>query len=156
MDPLDLDISPAAPDAPDLADLFHRHLTLMRASSPACSVHAMDADALAEADVRFFVIRIDARPVAMGALKHISSDHAELKSMHVIEEMRGHGLARRLLRHLLDVARDEGARRISLETGVQPPFASARALYASEGFEPCPPFEGYGPDPNSAFMTRKL
>ena len=32
----------------------------------------------------------------------------------------------------------------------------ARALYASEGFAPCRPFEGYAPDPLSTFMTREL
>ena len=156
MDPLEFEIAPARPDAPELAVLFDRHLTLMRASSPACSVHAMDAEALTEADVRFFVIRVHGKAVGMGALKRISEDHSELKSMHVMEEMRGRGLARHLLNHLMNEACAMGARRISLETGVQPPFAGAHALYASEGFETCPPFEGYGPDPNSTFMTRTL
>ena len=49
-----------------------------------------------------------------------------------------------------------GAGWISLETGVQDAFAPARALYLAEGFESCPPFRGYGPDPNSAFLTRAL
>lgn len=47
-------------------------------------------------------------------------------------------------------------RRLSLETGSQPAFAPARALYARFGFEPCGPFDAYTNDPNSFFMTRKL
>lgn len=149
-------IRPAAPDAPELADLFQRHLTLMRASSPACSVHAMEPADLAAAGVSFYVVRDGGDTVAMGALKRIGPGHAELKSMHVAEEARGRGVARTLLRHLVDEARQQRITRLSLETGVQPAFAPARALYASEGFETCGPIEGYGPDPNSVFMTRVL
>jgi putative acetyltransferase len=39
---------------------------------------------------------------------------------------------------------------------VQPGFAAARTLYARAGFAECGPFGGYGPDPNSVFMTRTL
>ena len=76
--------------------------------------------------------------------------------MHVLREKRGSGLSRRLLTHLLDEARATGVRRLSLETGVQPTFLAARALYAKAGFSECPPFQGYGPDPNSVFMTLAL
>ena len=45
---------------------------------------------------------------------------------------------------------------VSLETGSQPAFAPARALYARFGFLPCGPFGAYVEDPNSSFMTRVL
>ena len=66
------------------------------------------------------------------------------------------GVASAILSHLLDQARAMGWQRVSLETGSQPFFAPARALYARHGFEPCGPFEGYGPDPASCFMTLRL
>lgn len=156
MDALTPRIAEVAPTDARLAPLFARHLRLMRASSPACSVHAMDANTLAEADVRFFAIFEAGQAVAMGALKPIRPGHGELKSMHVVEEARGRGLARAMLRHLLQAARAGGMTRVSLETGSQDAFAAARALYRAEGFRDCPPFEGYGPDPNSAFLTRGL
>lgn len=46
--------------------------------------------------------------------------------------------------------------RLSLETGSDPFFAPARALYAKHGFVPCPPFGSYRPDPLSTFMTLDL
>lgn len=46
--------------------------------------------------------------------------------------------------------------RVSLETGTQPGFAAARALYAAEGFVECGPFGAYAPSAHSAFMTRTL
>jgi putative acetyltransferase len=61
-----------------------------------------------------------------------------------------------MLAHLEAEARADGLQRLSLETGVPPGFASARALYAGAGYGFCGPFEGYGPDPNSCFMTKPL
>ncbi len=95
-------------------------------------------------------------PVGMGAFKRIDATHAEIKSMHVLAENRGRGLSKRMLDHLIAEARVDGIRRLSLETGVQPTFIAARALYAKAGFVPCPPFEGYVEDPNSVFLTLDL
>ncbi len=96
------------------------------------------------------------RPVAMGAFKRIDAVHAEIKSMHVLAEDRGRGLSKAMLEHLVAEARRDGFHRLSLETGIQPTFTAARALYARAGFVECPPFEGYWDDPNSVFMTRTL
>ena len=76
--------------------------------------------------------------------------------MHVLTEARGRGLSRTMLDHLLAAAKAAGLKRLSLETGVQPTFVAARALYYKAGFEDCPPFEGYTHDPNSLYMTRSL
>ncbi|NUB44311.1 GNAT family N-acetyltransferase [Fertoebacter nigrum] len=136
--------------------LLQRHLDLMRASSPPESVHALDPQALAGDDVQFFTLREGEALLGMAALKAIAPDHAEIKSMHVVAEARGRGLARVLLDHLLDQARAAGFQRLSLETGVEDVFAPARTLYAKAGFATCPPFAGYWDDPHSVFMTRSL
>lgn len=156
MDPLTAVIRTVEPTDPAIAPLIDRHLTLMRASSPACSVHAMEAADLADAGVQFFAAFDGDTPVAMGALKRIDDAHGELKSMHVLEERRGGGLADAILLRLTEAARAAGLARLSLETGSQPPFAPARAFYQRHGFSFCPPFEGYAPDPNSVFMTKDL
>ena len=156
MDPLTPDIRRVDPTDPSLEFLIDRHLTLMRASSPACSVHAMEADDLAEAGAVFLAAFEGATPVATGALKTLSGDLGELKSMHVIARCRGSGLADALLHRLLDEARRQGLTRVSLETGSQPPFAAARAFYARHGFTDCAPFQGYVEDENSVFMTREV
>ncbi|MFE3837312.1 GNAT family N-acetyltransferase [Pseudogemmobacter sonorensis] len=145
-----------SPLAPDLGLLFARHSADMHAETPPGSNHMMDAGGLAVPGVAFFVLREAGRPVAMGAIKRIDAGHAEVKSMHVLAEDRGRGLSRRMLAYLLDQAAARGYRRLSLETGVQPIFAPARALYLKAGFEDCPPFEGYDEDPNSVFMTKVL
>ncbi|MFN6925120.1 MAG: GNAT family N-acetyltransferase [Tabrizicola sp.] len=144
------------PLTPDLALLFERHTADMHADTPPESIHMMDKGALAAPGIRFFVLREDGVPLAMGAFKRIDATHAEIKSMHVLAEARGRGLSKAMLDHLIAEARKDGFTRLSLETGVQPTFVAARALYARAGFIECPPFEGYWDDPNSVFMTKVL
>jgi putative acetyltransferase len=140
----------------DLSLLFERHTADMHADTPPESIHMMDKGALAAPGIRFFVLRDDGVPLAMGAYKRIDATHAEIKSMHVLTEARGRGLSKAMLDHLVAAARADGIARLSLETGVQPTFVAARALYERAGFLDCPPFEGYVPDPNSVFMTKVL
>ena len=101
-------------------------------------------------------MRETGEPVGMGALKRLSGSGGEIKSMHVLAERRGQGLSRLMLQALVAEARAGGMTRLSLETGAQDSFRAARALYAGAGFAECGPFEGYGADPNSVFMSRSL
>ncbi|MGW5097052.1 GNAT family N-acetyltransferase [Streptomyces nodosus] len=88
------------------------------------------------------------RPVATGGWRtqnlndegYLDGD-AELKRMYVIEELRGRGLARRILAALEEDARAAGRTRMVLETGTKQP--EAVALYASSGYEPCAKFGYY-------------
>lgn len=149
-------IAQESPLGADLRLLMDRHTADMHADTPPESIHMMDASELAIPEVAFFVLREAGVPQAMGAFKRIGAGHAEIKSMHVLAEARGKGLSRAMLEHLLMQAKAAGYRRLSLETGVQPTFVAARALYLKAGFEECPPFEGYTLDPNSVFMTKRL
>ncbi len=149
-------IAQESPLGADLRLLMDRHTADMHADTPPESIHMMDASELAIPEVAFFVLREAGVPQAMGAFKRIDAGHAEIKSMHVLAEARGKGLSRAMLEHLLMQAKAAGYRRLSLETGVQPTFVAARALYLKAGFEECPPFEGYTLDPNSVFMTKRL
>lgn len=137
----------------NLALLHERHTMAMHADTPPESIHMLPADALARPGIAFFVMRDAGRAVGMGAIKRLGDAAGEIKSMHVLEELRGRGLARLLLDHLIAAAREDGIARLFLETGAQPSFGPARALYERAGFCYCPPFEGYVEDPNSVFMT---
>jgi putative acetyltransferase len=149
-------ITNESPMGADLALLMQRHTQDMHADTPPESIHMMDASQLAIPEVAFFVLREAGEPLVMGAFKRIDAGHAEIKSMHVLAEARGRGLSRAMLDHLVAEAKAAGFQRLSLETGVQPTFVAARALYYKAGFTDCPPFEGYTLDPNSVFMTRSL
>ncbi|MFZ5709461.1 MAG: GNAT family N-acetyltransferase [Pseudomonadota bacterium] len=156
MDALTTTIAPESPLGADLTPLFERHTAAMHAETPPESIHMMAPSELTIPEVSFFVMREDGRAVGMGAFKRLSGTHAEIKSMHVLAEFRGRGLSRMMLDRLIDEARVAGMIRLSLETGAEPGFLPARMLYVTAGFRDCPPFEGYGPDPNSVFMTREI
>ncbi len=145
-----------SPLGADLALLMRRHTLDMYADTPVESIHMMDAGALDQPHIAFYVLRIDGEAVAMGAFKRIDPAHAEIKSMHVLTEVRGRGLSRRMLDHLIAEARQAGLTRLSLETGSQAMFLPARRLYEKAGFTECGPFEGYTDDPNSVYMTKEL
>jgi putative acetyltransferase len=132
------------------------HLAFTGFHSRPEDMHALDLDELLDPSVTFFSYRADGELVAVGALQRLDSSHAELKSMHVAEAARRRGIGREMLDHLLRMARESGFDRVSIETGAQPAFAAARALYASAGFTRCDPFGQYVPSPHSAFMTLEL
>jgi len=73
--------------------------------------------------------------------------------MHTATEARGRGVGRAVLEHLIAKARDQGLRRLYLETGTTPGFLPARSLYASAGFEPCGAFGEYPITVDNMFMT---
>lgn len=136
--------------------LIASHLAGMHENSPPESVHALDLAALEADDVTVWSAWRGGDIVGVGALKLLDAARGELKSMRVDDRHRGTGAGRALLRHIMAAASERGIRSLWLETGTEPIFAPARALYASEGFVECGPFEGYRPDPLSTFMTRDL
>lgn len=142
---------------PALAAFLQAHLDDLAPTAPACSQHALDLTGLRAPGVRLWTARAaDASLVGTVALAPVAAGHEELKSMRTEPAARGSGIASALLRHALDDARRRGVDRVSLETGSQPFFAPARALYAKHGFAECLPFGRYRPDPNSTFMTLAL
>ena len=149
-------IARESPLTADVAFLMERHTADMHAETPPESIHMMDAGALAVPEVSFFVMRESGQAIGMGAFKRLDATHAEIKSMHVLHEVRGRGLSKAMLQHLEAEARGMGVTRLSLETGAEPIFVPARELYARAGYTICPPFGSYGPDPHSVFMTKAL
>jgi putative acetyltransferase len=144
------------PRAPDVRRLLAMHLAFGNAHSPPEDVHALDVDALVDPAITFLSYRVDDEVLAVGALKDLGDGHGELKSMHTTAAARGRGIGRAMVEHLLGLARERGMTRVSLETGTPEPFAPARALYASVGFEPCAPFGAYALSDYSTYLTLDL
>lgn len=136
--------------------LLQEHLDAMRSYSPPESVHALDLTKLRQPDITFWTAWDGDALMGCGALKRLSPDHAELKSMRTAGAHVRKGVARALLRHIEAHAKAQGVRRVSLETGSHAPFAAAQSLYRSEGYLESGPFADYKPDPYSMFMTKEL
>ena len=82
----------------------------------------------------FLVGYHDGRAVCCGGVKRLSHDTCELKKMYLVPELRGQGVARKLLVALEEEARRLGYTTARLDTG--PAQHSARALYESAGYAP--------------------
>lgn len=119
---------------PQVIALLRLHLEGMHRSSPKDSVFALDLSGLQRPDISFWTVWEGDTLLGCGALRELSGDRGELKSMRTHPDHLRRGAARRLLGHLLDLARARGVRRLSLETGSGEAFEPALALYRSVGF----------------------
>lgn len=143
-------------DDPRVVELLHTHQSRAWTETARGSGHALDPSALRAPGVTFWSAWEGSLVVGVGALRRLSADHGEIKSMHIAEAARGRGVGSAMLQHIMAAARGRGMTRLSLETGSWPYFAPARALYARHGFVECQAFGEYRADPNSVFMTLGL
>jgi putative acetyltransferase len=151
-----MDIRPADLDDARVATLLETHRARAVAETGAGCAHALGLDDLRTPDIRVWAAWDDEGPAGVVALRRLDDAHGELKSMFTADRARGRGVASALLAHLLDFARADRMRRISLETGSWPYFDAARALYVRHGFAICPPFGDYRETVHSVYMTRAL
>lgn len=143
-------------DDPRVQALLAHHLRTAHAETPPGSAHALDLAGLKAPGIQFWAAWEGEKVIAIGALRRLSEDHGEIKSMHTAETHRRKGVGSAMLRHIIAAARQMGFSRVSLETGASPYFTPARELYRRHGFVECLPFGSYGRDPNSVFMTLEL
>lgn len=143
-------------ESPQVTALVLAHLASLEPTAPPESRHALDLNGLRSSEVSFWVIWDGENVAGIGALKRLSEELAEIKSMRTADSYRRQGVGSRMLRHLMAQAIEAGYKQISLETGSMEFFEPARKLYSSFGFTECGPFGDYVEDPNSVFMTRYI
>lgn len=141
---------------PEVQRLLIEHLKDMYEITPAKSVHALDVEKLKAPEITFWTVWEKDILLGCGALKEIDKKHGEIKSMRTPIAYRRKGAGRKILTHIINVARERAYERLSLETGNFDDFIPARKLYESFGFIYCGPFGDYQADPNSLFMTLSL
>lgn len=114
----------------------------------------LDADEVRAGRGAFLVAYAGGGAVGCGAVRRIDGDACEIKRMYVEPQMRGLGIARRMLERLENEARKLGASRLLLETGTRQP--EAIALYTTAGFSPTAPYGDYRPSPLNAFFEKRI
>jgi GNAT superfamily N-acetyltransferase len=101
-------------------------------------------------DGGFIVGCAGGRPVCCGGYKRLPDGACEIKRMYVAREVRGQGVARRLLHELERRALAHGYRIARLDTGPRQPHA--RRLYESEGYRAV---ENFNANPVATFFGEK-
>jgi GNAT superfamily N-acetyltransferase len=114
----------------------------------------VDPDEFAPPDGTFLVARYGAVTIGCAGMRRHDANTVEVKRMFVRAEHRRRGHARRLLRALEDLAREQGYRRVVLETGLAQP--EAISLYASAGYLPVEGFGHYRDAPLSRSFAKDL
>ena len=140
----------------EIKELLNEHLIGMSQNSPPESIHALNIIELQKPGITFWSGWEEGNLVGCVALKELDNLNAEIKSMRTASSHLRKGVARKILRHIMNQAKEGNYRRLSLETGSMAAFEPARKLYENFGFVYCEPFADYMDDPNSVFMTREL
>ena len=150
------DIRPADLAEPQTMALLALHLSGMQANSPANAVFALDLSAMRSSDLDVWTAWGGERIVGVGALRTLSPDHGEIKSMRTHPDHLRRGVAAAMLRHIVAAARMRGMARLSLETGSGPAFDPALTLYRRHGFVDGAAFGDYAKSAFNQFLHLAL
>jgi GNAT superfamily N-acetyltransferase len=102
----------------------------------------------------FVLARLDNEPVGCGAIRPLTETIAEVKRVFVQPHARRHGVARRIVETLEQLARARGFSEIWLETGL--PQTAALQLYESLGYTRIADFGEYKDEPLSVCYGKRL
>jgi GNAT superfamily N-acetyltransferase len=94
------------------------------------------------------------KPVGCGAIKPYDKNTMELKRMFVLPELRGMGIASKVLKALEHWTAELGYEKCILETGVKQP--EAISLYAKNNFNRIPNYGQYKEAENSVCFEKQL
>ena len=148
------EIVAARPDSPDAFALIEELEAYLLPQYPVESHHGYSVEKLIQQGVAFYVIRHNEVAAGCGGVQLFGDEYGELKRMYVRPQFRGLGLAKQLLDHLADFARQRGVNALRLETGIYQ--TEAIGLYERWGFVRIPPFGDYKPDPLSLFFEKRI
>lgn len=143
----------ASPRHPEIRNLLQASHDLMSSLFPAEANHFLSIDALCDARIHFFGVRVDDVYQACGALA-VKEGYGELKSIFTAQSVRGRGLGQKVIHQIEATARDLGLSLLKLETGSL--LHDAHRLYEREGYILCGPFGDYYAAEFSIFMSKDL
>ena len=143
-------------DHPEVNDLLTKHFIELRAASPEGSAHVLDIPGLRVPSIKFWSLWENKKLFGCGALKFLSKEHGEFKSIRVHENFKNQGNGIKIIQHLIGEAKKLQIKRISIETGAGSFFEPARKLFKKCNFETCDPFAHYKKDINSLYYSKLI
>lgn len=143
-------------DNAEVNHLLTKHFIELRSVSPDDSCHVLDIKGLKDSSIKFWSFWDNNQLIGCAALKFLDDEHGEFKSIRVEDNSRGKGVGKKIISHLIEVAKNEGIKKLSIETGAGDFFKSARKLFKKFGFKTCRPFADYKEDPNSCYFDLEI
>jgi putative acetyltransferase len=114
----------------------------------------LTVEQMAGPDTTVFIARESGKAVACGALRRHADGIGEVKRMYTVPEQQGKGIGGRILDQIIALAREEGLKRLVLETGDRHP--AAWRVYERAGFTRCGRVLDYPDSPWSVFYEMEL
>ncbi|HZQ01244.1 MAG TPA: GNAT family N-acetyltransferase [Reyranella sp.] len=115
--------------------------------------HHLTVEQMADTSTALFVARDDGVAVGCGALKRHADGIGEVKRMYTRPSHRGRKIGAQIVRRIEALARQEGLKRLVLETGDR--HHAAWAVYENAGFRRCGPVLDY-PDVKWSVFYEKM
>ena len=143
-------------DNAEVNHLLTKHFIELRSVSPDDSCHVLDIKGLKDSSIKFWSFWDNNQLIGCAALKFLDDEHGEFKSIRVEDNSRGKGFGKKIISHLIEVAKNEGIKKLSIETGAGDFFKSARKLFKKFGFKTCRPFADYKEDLNSCYFDLEI
>ena len=143
-------------DDPKVNDLLIRHFKELKSVSPEGSAHVLDIPGLKVSSIKFWSVWEKDTLLGCGALKFLSENHGEFKSIRIVDDFRKKGYGFKIINHLIEEAKKLNIEKLSLETGAGNFFLPARKLFQKVGFKICKPFAHYKEDSNSCYMSLEI
>ena len=151
-----LEIKPIKDIASDVDALIQMSRQYQAELYPVESIHQEDPQQLLAKNVHFIGAYLQQALLGIGAVKLIgaASGYGEIKNLFVDPRYRGQGVSRIIMSALEQHLIDNKITLCRLETGPGQP--ESIGLYKSLGYQDCPLYGDYEPDPLSVFMQKKL
>ena len=140
----------------DIDTLIQLSRRYMAELYPPESIHQEDPQRLLDTDTYFIGAYLERKLLGIGAVKNVDASPAygEIKNLFVDPRQRGKGASRLIMNALEQSLVDSNIMLCCLETGSGQ--AESIGLYQSLGYQQCPPYGDYKPDPLSVFMEKEL
>ena len=143
-------------DNPDVNELLIKHFNELKSVSPDDSCHVLNIEGLKDPSIKFWSFWQNNDLIGCGALKFLTTTHGEFKSIRVEDKYRGKNLGKKIISYLINQAKTEGIKKLSIETGAGDFFEPARKLFKTFNFKTCEPFANYKNDPNSCYFDLEI
>lgn len=163
MESMEWNILPGYIREEEIRQLFTEYTDMVLAGDPAFAEYlaqqhyeeelAHPARKYAPPHGRLYLVCSGSTPVGCIALKALDGNRCEMKRLYVRPEYRGRGIARALVRRLVQEARAAGYRQMVLDTF--PFLQEAVTLYKQEGFYEIAQYND-NPMPGSVYLCREL
>ncbi|WP_027142593.1 GNAT family N-acetyltransferase [Mesorhizobium sp. WSM3626] len=148
-----IEIAIETPLQDDVRDLVRQlNETLLELTPPEHCYH-LTVEQMAGHDTTVFIARDNGIAIGCGALKRHDAT-GEVKRMYIRPSHRGQRIGARIVERVEALARDEGLKRLVLETGDRHP--AAWTFYERAGFSRCGPVLDYPDSEWSVFYEKSL